>query len=147
MFGDVARVTASIHAVTHRYGECDEFGEGVLEFKSGLVATLAAGWLDLADPFSLLISGTDGYAYVYNGKLFFQSRRVAGANGQEPWTELPAGWPHAFDLFLDAVAGKPDVPLVAPREAVAACAVMETMYRAAARHRWLDFVPPEAAKA
>jgi predicted dehydrogenase len=136
-FGEPARVTASIRAVTKRYGDCDEFGEGILEFKSGPVATLAAGWLDLADPLSMLVSGTEGCAYVVNGKLHFQSKKVQGADGKEPWTQLPPGLPHQFELFLDAAGGKKDLPLVGAREAAACCAVMEALYQASAKHTWV----------
>ena len=138
LFGDVARVTASIHDVTHRYAGCDEFGEGILEFKSGAVATLAAGWLDLADPMPLLVSGTEGCLYETKGKLYFQCKKVQGADGKEPWTALPPRAPHAFDQFLDAVSGKKDVSLVSPREAAARSTVMEAMYRAAAGHTRVD---------
>ena len=72
--------------MTHRYGDCDEFGEGILEFKSGAVATLGAGWLDLADPMPLLVSGTEGCLYETTGKLFFQCKKVQGADGKQPWT-------------------------------------------------------------
>ncbi|MCX7047910.1 MAG: Gfo/Idh/MocA family oxidoreductase [Candidatus Sumerlaeota bacterium] len=136
--GDVARVTASIHAVTHRYGDCDEFGEGILEFKNGAVATLAAGWLDLQNPLDILISGTGGCAYVMNGKVFFQCDKVDGADGKQLWTKLPPKAPHAFELFLDAVCGKKDAALVGVREAAARCSVMEAMYRAAESHKWVE---------
>jgi len=138
LFGDVARVTADIHAVTHRYGDCDEFGEGLLEFKSGVVATLAAGWLDLADPMPLYVSGTEGYICDAKGKLYFQSKKVQGADGKEPWTALPPRAPHPFEQFLDAAGGKKDAALISPREAAARCTVMEAMYRAAAGRTWVD---------
>ena len=138
LFGDLARVTASIHPVTHRYGDCDEFGEGILEFRSGVVATLAAGWLDLADPLSILVSGTEGCAYQVSGKLYFQSKKVEGADGKEPWTKLPPRLPHALELFLDAVGGKTGLPLVTAREAAARSAVMEALYQASAGHQWVE---------
>ena len=139
LFGDaVERVTASIRTVTGRYGSCDESGEGLLRFPGGVCATLAAGWVDVANPVQLLISGTEGHAAVINGNLFFRSRHVAGADGQQPWTSLPAAAPHAFDLFLDALAGKPlPLPLVTPREAAARNTVMEALYKAAAAGRWV----------
>jgi predicted dehydrogenase len=144
LFGDdVARVTASIQTVTGRYGACDESGEGLLEFGGGVRATLAAGWVDVANPLRLLVSGTEGHACVANGQFFFQSKHVQGADGQKPWTELPAAAPHAFELFLDAVGGKPTaLPLVTPAEAAARSAVMEALYKAAATRRWV--VPKKA---
>jgi predicted dehydrogenase len=137
LFGDVVRVTASIGVVTRRYGDCDETGEGLIEFKNGVIATLAAGWVDVANPVRMLISGTEGHAVVINNDLFYQSSHVEGADGKQPWTKLPEPLPHAFDLFLDAVAGKKDVPLVSPSEAAARSAVMEALYAAAKAHKWV----------
>lgn len=138
LMGDVQRVTASIDVATGRYGDCDEYGEGLLRFTNGVVGTLAAGWVDVANPVTLLISGTDGHAHVDSDRLYFKSSHVKGANGKRAWTKLPAAWPHAFDLFLDAIAGKPNVPLVAPREAAARSAVMKAFYVAARAQSWVE---------
>ncbi len=138
LMGDVKRVTASLGVVTGRYGEdCDEYGEGMLQFTNGAIGTLAAGWVDVADPVKVLISGTEGHAHVVNDTLYFKSSHVPGADGEQPWTNLSAAWPHAFELFLDAVGGKPDVSLVSPQEAAARSAVMEAMYRAAKQQAWV----------
>lgn len=145
LFGDqVERVAASIRSVTGRYGACDESGEGLLTFPNGVCATLAAGWVDVANPVRLLISGTEGHATVMNGQFFFQSSKVEGADGKQPWTALPQTAPHAFELFLDAVAGRPTpIPLVTAREAAARSATMEALYKASASGRW---VTPRALK-
>lgn len=137
LMGDVARVTAELDVALGNYGPTDEFGEGLMRFSNGVVGTLAAGWVDVADPITVLVSGTEGHAYVRNGQMFFKSEHVAGATGEEPWADLPAAWPHAFELFLDAVVGKKDVPLVSPREAAARSAVMEAFYQAAAAGSWV----------
>ena len=57
--------------MTKRYGECDETGEAILEFDNGAIATLAAGWVDVANPVTHLISGTEGHAVVINGQTLF----------------------------------------------------------------------------
>lgn len=136
LMGDVEWVTADIGVVTGRYGDCDETGEGLLKFANGVIGSLAAGWVDVAHPVSVVLSGTMGHAYVANGKLYFKSSLVEGADGDEPWTALPAELPHAFDLFFDAVTGKPDVPLVSAREAAARSAVMEAFYLSAKQQGW-----------
>lgn len=138
LFGDVERVAADINVVTGRYGDCDESGEGLMKFKSGVVGTLAAGWVDVANPVRLLISGTEGHAHMNDGQLYFKSAKVEGADGKTPWTDLPAAWPHAFELFLDAVVGKPGVPLVGAREAAVRSAVMEAFYQAAKERCWVQ---------
>jgi predicted dehydrogenase len=136
MMGDVTSVTASIGVAAGRYRDCDEYGEGLLQFEGGPVGTLAAGWVDVANPITTVVSGTEGHAYVCEGKLYFQSSRVPGADGKEPWTALPEAWPHAFELFLDALHGK-NVPLVSVQEAAARSAVMEALYEGARRFCWV----------
>lgn len=137
LFGDVERVVGNIEVATGRYGPCDEFGEALLRFSSGVVGTLAASWVDVAQPVTLTISGTQGHAHIADGKLYYKSKVVAGATASDPWTDLPTAWPHAFDLFLDAVMGKPDVPLVSAQEAAARSAVMEAIYASARQGAWV----------
>lgn len=136
LMGNVTRVTAHIGVATGRYGDCDEYGEGLLTFEGGAVGSLAAGWVDVAHPVSLILSGTEGHALVVNEQLYYQSAHVPGANGKEPWTKLPQAWPHAFDLFLDALTGR-DAPLVGAREAAVRSAVMEALYEGARTHQWV----------
>jgi predicted dehydrogenase len=137
LMGNPVRVTADIGVATGRYGDCDEYGEGLLKFEDGAVGVLAGGWVDLANPVPLLISGTEGHAYMANEALYYQSEHVPGADGKTPWTDLPEPWPHAFDLFLDALAGR-DVSLVSAREAAVRSAVMEAMYEASATRTWVE---------
>ncbi|RME50448.1 MAG: gfo/Idh/MocA family oxidoreductase [Caldilineae bacterium] len=139
MLGEVEQVTATLRVVTGRYGPaCDETGEGLLRFRNGVIGGLAAGWVDVADPITCLVSGTEGHAYVCNRReVFIKSEHLPGADGQSPWTDLPEAWPHAFDLFLDALNGK-DVPLVGAREAAYRSVVMEALYRAAAQNAWVE---------
>ncbi len=137
LLGDVARVTATVGVATGRYGDCDEYGEGLLEFSNGTVATLAAGWVDVAHPINLIVSGTEGHAYACNNQLFFKSSHVEGADGETPWTALPDAWPHAFELFLDALVGKSDIPLVSPQEAAARSIVMAALYQGANGKEWV----------
>ena len=89
MFGDVQTVAADIKVVTGNYGDCDESGEALIKFKNGITGTLGAGWVDVADPVTLMISGTEGHAYIDKGKLFLTSKIVEGADGKSAWTKLP----------------------------------------------------------
>ena len=114
LMGDIARVSASIKVVTGRYNNCDETSEALIEFTNGVIGTLAAGWVDVAHPVSVILNGTEGHAYVANDRLYFKSSHVEGADGSSPRTDLPAETPHAFELFLDAVGGEANVPLVTP---------------------------------
>ena len=137
LMGDVAEVTADINIITGRYAKCDESGEAIIKFKSGVTGTLAAGWVDVDNPVSLLISGTEGHAVIMNGDLYYKSSKVKGAEGKEPWTKLPSATPLPMDLFVDSVAGKRGLPLVAPHEAAARVSVMEAMYKGAQKRSWV----------
>ncbi len=138
MFGDVARVTARTDLGTGRYGDCDEMGEALFQFKSGTIGTLAAGWTDVADPVSLMINGTEGNAYVLNHTLYFQSKHVEGADGKTPWTKLPPKLNAGFEAFLDALEGNTLATMVTVREAAYRSKVMGAMYDAAAGKKWVE---------
>jgi predicted dehydrogenase len=134
--GAPARVTADTAVATGRYGQCDECGEGLLRFADGCIASLAAGWVDVADPVKVLISGTEGHACVISNQLYLTSAKLPGADGATPWTDLPPALPHAFELFLDALNGK-KVPLVTPDEAALRSVVMGALYQAAEKQQWV----------
>ncbi len=136
LMGTSTSVTADIEVATGRYGDCDEYGEGLLKFENGAIGSLAAGWVDVAHPIKLILSGTEGHAYVVNGELYFQTENVPGADGEAAWTDLPEAWPHAFELYLDALESK-DVPLVGPREAAERSAVMEALYEGSRTKKWV----------
>lgn len=127
--GDVGSVTAETRVVTGRYGDCDEAGGALLSFSNGIIGTLAASWVDISDPVTLQISGTEGNAAIVKGDLFFKCAKVNGADGKQPWTDLPAGPPPPLQQFVNAVAGQKGMPLVPVREAAARVAVMEAAYR------------------
>ena len=74
---------------------------------------------------------------VVNGDLYLQSEQIPGADGKKVWRDLPEQQPHAFELFLDALVGKEDVPLIGVREAARSSAVMEALYAAARRGEWM----------
>jgi predicted dehydrogenase len=136
-FGEVATCTAQIDPGTARYAGCDETGEGLIRFKSGVIATLAASWDDIADPVSVEIAGTEGHAVIVHGKLYFESKHVEGADGREPWSAIPQGVPAGLDSFLDRVTGDEGAVLVGAREAAYRSSVMESLYLGAAEGRWI----------
>jgi predicted dehydrogenase len=137
LFGDIDSVTADIQPVTHRYGDCDETGEAMIRFRNGIIGTLAAGWVDIENPVTLMISGTQGHALILNDQLFYRSEKVPGSDSRKPWTDLPPSPPEPMDQFLNAVGGQKNEPLVSPQEAAARVAVMEAMYHAARHRTWV----------
>ena len=140
LFGPVTQVTGQLDNGTARYTGCDETGEGMLRFESGVIATLAAGWDDVADPVRLIVSGTEGHAAIINNQLYFQSKHVPGMDGSQPIrnAELPGPIPAGLDAFLDRVSGKSaDAPLVGALEAAYRNQVMEAIYTGAKEGRWV----------
>jgi predicted dehydrogenase len=135
MLGDVERATGEIKVVTGRYAGCDETGEALLGFKSGVIGTLAAGWVDVEDPVQYLVSGTEGHAVIVKDKLYYESKK-ANIKSNEPVKDLPPAPQAPLHQFINAVAGAKDQPLVSPREAAARVAVMEAIYRGARAHKW-----------
>ncbi|MEI7729177.1 MAG: Gfo/Idh/MocA family oxidoreductase [Verrucomicrobiota bacterium] len=136
LMGDVESITADIKVITARYGDTDECGEALIKFRNGVTGTLAAGWVDVADPVTLLISGTEGHAHMLNGDLYLKCKNIQGADGKQPWKQLPQPPPLPIYQFVEAVSGKRDMPLVTSREAAARVAVMEAAYQSAKTGTW-----------
>lgn len=138
LMGPVESATALIDNVTPRYGGTDETGEGLLRFRNGAIGTLAAAWLDHANPVPLLVSGTEGHAAIINGQLHLVSKKEPSFDGSAPVrnSELPSPLPHAFELFFDRLAGK-DVPLVTASEAAYRNAVFDALYEGARTGTWV----------
>jgi predicted dehydrogenase len=143
LFGDIEAVTGEIHSVIQRYPDCDESGQALLRFRNGISGVLAAGWVDIADPITLLISGTEGYAVIYQDQLYYQSKKVAGSDLHKPWAALPpepagaGGHLRPLDQFLNAVGGSKNEPLVTASEAAVRVAVMEAIYEGARERKWV----------
>lgn len=136
LFGRVEAATGLINPVIHRYPGCDETGEGLLLFAGGLNATLAAGWTEVGNPLTFLVSGSDGYGAIFNGALHVKCDKL-GLNGEVSADRLPMAMPHAFDLFLDAISEPAPQPLIPARECFARNAVMEAIQKGAAERRWV----------
>jgi predicted dehydrogenase len=128
--GDVALCTAALDNGTARYPDCDELGESLMRFKSGIIGTLAAGWDDVANPVTVEICGTEGHAVIIDGKVHYTSKKDEGTDIKKPLEKLPQAKVAGFEAFLDAITGKP-AELVGAREAAARSAVMEAMYQSA----------------
>ncbi|MFA6930513.1 MAG: Gfo/Idh/MocA family oxidoreductase [Lentisphaeria bacterium] len=135
MLGSPSEVTAQIRIVTGRYPGCDETGEALLCYPDGCLASIAAGWVDIANPIAFQLSGTDGHAFILDSELYLKTDKLPGADGLQAWTDLPEALPHAFDLFLNALYGQ-KVSLVSAEEAALRNVVMEALYTAAKQQSW-----------
>ncbi len=138
ILGGIDSVSADIRVVTKRYGpKTDEAGQAMLKFSNGAMGSLTAGWLDVANPVTFMISGTKGFASIVDGKLTFKSDLVPGAKGNAPWTDLPPAPQAPLHQFVNAVRGMPGQPLVTPTEAAARVTAMEAMYKSAKAGKWI----------
>jgi len=137
LLGPVESVSAEVRAVTGRYPGCDETGTAMLRMKDGVVGTLVAGWVDVANPVTLQIAGTEGHAIVFRDELRFESKKVPGSSLGEPVRGLPPGPKAPLPQWLDAVSGSAGQPLVTPREAAARVAAMEAAYTSAREGVWV----------
>ena len=98
----------------------------------------------MANPVTLEIAGTEGHATIVNNQLFFQTIKVQGATGKQPWAQLPPAPAHPFERFLDAVAGKDKekADLIGGDAAAYRCAVMDALYQGAKGQQWVDVRQP-----
>ena len=147
-------VTATFAQPIQKYPECEECGEALLRFNNGTLASISASWIDILQPTSLIISGTEGHAQmrcmpgmpantsdkVYD-ELFLLMDSIPGASGKEPWTELPDTLPLPLDLFLDAVVTNQPEHLVSVEEAAYRSYVMAAIYQSAAKQNWVKIDP------
>ena len=138
LLGDVEAVAADVQSLVHRYPDCDEMGQAMIRFTKGVTGTIRASWIEPENPVGLLISGTEGHAVVFNDRLYLRTKKVPGTDGARPWGKLPAGPDHPLLQFVDAVAGRKDVPLVTAREAASRVKVMEALYESARQRKWIS---------
>lgn len=127
--GPATKFAATLGNATGRYPDVDEWGVGLVTFKSGAVAVVEAGWVDPQYSAPVEVHGTQGQILVHDDKVFYFSEHVEGANGGE-WATLPAKKPHAFEMFWDKLEGK-DAALVSVQGAADESRVMHQLYLAA----------------
>jgi predicted dehydrogenase len=138
MDGDAPKAcTGYIDSVIGRYPESDEYGEGMVTFESGAVATVAAGWVDHANPNQIEISGTKGHLRVTNGELYLRIPEM-DITPSEPYTDLPDSWKHPVEIFFDAVAGTNKAPLITADEAAAVNRLVTEIYKAHHSGSWIQ---------
>jgi len=141
-FGLIESVTAAIAPKTVTYSQIDEYGEGILKFKNGVLAAVTGSWVDAGNPVTCEIRGTEGHLTVMNGQAFYGSSKskVPGADGKQPLdaAHFPAGLPHAFDLYLDVLVGKAERQVLVPIEdALNVAKAMEAMYLGDRLGQWV----------
>jgi predicted dehydrogenase len=130
--GDVKAAVGAVGARLGRYPDIDEYGAGIITFESGAIAVVEASWVDEKLRSGVEVNGLEGQIYVKDGKIFYYSKHVEGADGSLYEGELPPVAPHAFELFFDKLEGKKiGVELVSVEEAAQESRVMADFYASA----------------
>jgi predicted dehydrogenase len=137
LFGEVQGVFGLFGSGTSRYPGCEELGEALIRFRSGVIATLAASWDDRDNPVSYLVSGTVGHVSVIHDQVYMREASTPADKVQTPVTTLPRGHKHPFELFFDALGGE-NVPLTTVTEAAERVRVMDAIYQSARDGRWVE---------
>ena len=130
----VVSVTAHVQPPRHA-GRVDPWGEAMLRFDSGVIASVAAGWCEHGGPLVIEAFGSAGAAVAEGGALRVDPPGVLDAPLPDP-VEPRAG--AALDHFFAAIGGDSAAPLVSPDEAAAHCRILEAIYLAAGSERWVD---------
>ncbi len=136
LFGEVESATATLSMGSARYPGCDELGEGMIRFRSGTIATLAASWDDIADPVRAEIMGTQGHMTIFNDELYIVCPEEK-LDGKTPYTDLEEAAAAGFPAFLDWCEGKA-ADLVPVREAEYSSIVLDALYEGARTSRWVS---------
>jgi predicted dehydrogenase len=92
--------------------------------------------VDVANPVTLQIAGTEGHALIVHDRLHFESKKVSGSKMAEPVASLPAALKAPLLQWVDVVSGQAGQPLVTPAEAAARVAVIDAAYESARTGRW-----------
>lgn len=145
LFGPVAEATGCIGGESVTYQNIDEYGEGMMRFKNGVIGTVAAGWVDVAHPVSLIISGTEGHMSVIHGQLWYKSAKstVAGADHKQAIdpSVFPVNLAGPLDCFFDVLNDKADKSLLIPIEdSMNVAKTMEAMYQGNKLGAWVKVI-------
>ena len=136
LLGPVEKVLATIDNVSGIYPKVDDTGTALLRFKSGVLATVEASWVQTGGPSGLEITGSERTLY-----LDPQSGYVTAAPREdpEPVAEGTAR-PKQIDRLVGAIegtvdAGELEADLACSADAVA---IMEACYRSNETGAWED---------
>ena len=144
-FGPIAAATAALAPHSIKYQNIDEYGEGLhLQFKSRSAGHFCGfmGGLRQSDHASNRRQSTEGHLTVIHGQLFYQSAKtkVPNADLKTPIDpkHFPPALPHAFELFLDVLAGKQPASVLIPVEdALNVAVAMDAMYQGHKLGAWV----------
>lgn len=130
----VAAVAAHVEP-SRRPGMADPWGEGMLRYDSGVVASISAGWTEFGGPVIIEAHGTEGRAMASDGALTVEPADAADVPIPEAVTPRSGA---SLDHFFSALSGEPGAPLVTPAEGARHCEILDALYLAAGSERWVE---------
>lgn len=128
---EIEAVTAATGRLDAADGDSDHFGEGIIRFRSGPIATVVSSWVDGGNPVLFEVRGTRGVAHVQGNDLVTWGVEVP------PVASRPVDPGDALAAFIDACRTGNSSNLVSITDASLSTRVADTMYRAAREGRWL----------
>ena len=113
--------------VTHRGVE--DNAVSLIEFENGATGVSETGFVSEFNPYTVEISGTDGYLVIRNSRVEIADRSTGGRLAEV--TELPEGTKLPIYQWLDWCTGKTDAPEgILIDDAVALTALTHASYKA-----------------
>ncbi len=101
----------------------------LIEFENGATGVSETGFVSEGNPYTLEISGTEGYFAIHGSRIELADRSTGGR--LTPVTELPAGTPLPIDRWIDWCTGKSETPKgLLIEDAVAMTALTAAAYQA-----------------
>lgn len=131
---EIDAVTASVGPVDEAPEAADHFGEGMIRFRNGPLATAVSSWVDAANPLTLEIVGTRGIVQVRGNDVHGFGFDL---EEEDPYPPVDPG--AALGRFVDAVrSGNVNGPgIIPPRVAALSTQVVDACYRGARENRWV----------
>ncbi len=142
LFGPAEAVWATISNRSGIYPEVDDFGTGHIRFRSGVLASFEAGWINIDGPGELVVFGSAGSLHAAD--LYDRvDAHVIGADKQRRPVEGEASGPRGVGRLLAAMEGRiAEQELAEELDAAAnAAAMMEAAYRSNETGTWQPVEP------
>ena len=101
----------------------------LLQYKDGAIGVAETGSVSVADPYTIVISGTKGYLRISGGKLSYSC--PATDNKKVTLTEFNTYCPDPLDYWLDSIVNNTSNEKFGIDEAVALTEIMAAAYKSA----------------
>lgn len=138
LFGDIEQVTAitSNDEIKNIY---NSYGQALLKFKTGCIASIATGWAQRGEMFSMIMRGTKGYATLCNKELKVIAKHK-GKEFEESYLFEPKA-EDSLDAFLNTINNKAtNKLLITKNEIMESSLIMKSIYESIKKRGWVKIV-------